>query len=406
MGYFKLAFSGISWMSVLRASTRGLAIIKTIVLARILLPAQFGIYGIATIVLGFLETLTETGINIFLVQKDDDINPYINSAWVVSITRGIIMSVSIIVFAPLIAGFFRSSNATSILYLTAIIPFVRGFINPSCVKFQKSLQFRKQFYYDSSLFLLDTLLAISLAYFTKSENSLIIAMIITAFVEVFISFIVFSPKPKLILDKIKFMEIIKTGKWITGASIANYIFENVDDAFVGRILGSSALGIYQQGYRIASIPASEVGQVFNKVTFPLFVTINNDIKRVKKAFIKTLIVITGLVSIYGLVVFKFADKIVFYLLGDNWIPVIPVLQILAIYGVTKAISNSFFSLFLGIKKEGIVTLTSTIRAVVLISTIYPLIKIFGVLGAGFSAILASVISMPFFIYYAWKNLKS
>lgn len=392
-------------MTALRVFTRGLAVLKTIILARILLPAQFGIYGIATIVLGFLETMTETGINVFLIQKTQKIDSYVDSAWVVSILRGTIIGGLIAAFAPIIVRFFGAPGSSSILYITALIPFIRGFINPSSIKFQKELKFKNQFYYDSSIFFIDFSVALILGFLTKSENSLVIAMAVSALFEVLLSFKVFSLKPKLVWSKNKFLEIINTGKWITGASITNYLFENVDDMFVGRMLGTSSLGIYQQGYRIASMPASEVGEIFNKVTFPIYVSIKGDTKRVRSAFIKTLIFITVCVSLYGFAVFYLADKIVYYLLGENWIAAIPVLQVLSIYGVLKAISNSFFSVFLGIKREEIVTITSTIRAVVLIASIYPLIKIFGVLGAGFSAILAALVSVPFFIYFVWKNLK-
>ena len=91
MGYYKQAVNGISWMGGLRLFTRLLALIKIAILARILLPFQFGIYGIATLVLGFLEMLTETGINIFLIQQKEQIDEYVNSAWVVSIIRGFLI---------------------------------------------------------------------------------------------------------------------------------------------------------------------------------------------------------------------------------------------------------------------------------------------------------------------------
>ncbi len=405
MGYFERAFKGISWMAGLRATTRGLVIVKTAILARILLPTQFGIYGIATIVLGFLETLTETGINIFLIQGKDKIDEYVDSAWVVSIFRGVTICILIIIFTPLIASFFSSPKAYQILYLTSFVPLIRGFINPSVIKFQKSLQFNKQYYYEAFLFFIDTASAVSITFFTRSENSLIWGMLIAALVEVILSFVIFSPKPKFSLNWVKVRKVITVGKWITGASVFNYLFENVDDIFVGRILGTQSLGIYQQAYRIASMPASEVGEIFNKVTFPVYVEMGGDKRRIRTAFLKTLFVISVFVLVFGSVVFYFPKQIVGILLGNNWLSAVPILQILAIYGVTKAITNSFFSLFLGIEKQKIVTLTTFVRAVVLVISIYPLISIFGILGAGFAAIIAAFSSLPILIYFAWKYLK-
>ena len=405
MGYFQTALRGIKWMAALRVSTRGLVVVKTAILARILLPSQFGIYGIATIVLGFLETLTETGINIFLIQKKENVDDYVDSAWVVSVVRGMLISFAIFIFAPFIANFFNSPNSISILYLTSIVPLIRGFINPACVKFQKSLQFNKQFYYEASLFFIDTLIAVLLAFLTRSENSLVWGMIIATSIEVILSFLIFSPKPKFLLNLAKVKEVVGKGKWITGASIFNYLFENVDDIFVGRLLGTQSLGFYQQAYKVASIPASEVGEVFNKVTFPVYTAIGGDIKRVKTAFLKTLLVITTFVALFGLFVFYYPVQIIMIILGQNWLSAVPILQILAIYGVIKAISNSFFSLFLGIEKQKIVTLTTFIRALVLGIVIYPLITIFGILGAGYAAIIAALSSLPILTYFTWKYLR-
>ena len=83
----------------------------------------------------------------------------------------------------------------------------------------------------------------------------------------------------------------------------------------------------------------------------------------------------------------------------------PVLQILAIFGIIKAISNSFFSLFLGLKKQEIVTLITFLSSVFLFVLIYPLIKIFGSLGASYAVIIATLLSLPLTIFYFFKLTK-
>lgn len=402
MGYFQTALKGISWMGLLRVVTRGLALVKIAILARVLVPAQFGIYGIATLVLGFLEMLTETGINIFLIQKNKKVDEYVNSAWVVSIIRGFLIGILIFVSAPFIANYFKNENAVFILYLVSVVPVIRGFINPSCIKYQKNLEFNKQFKYDSVIFFVDAIFAIGLGVITKSENSFIYAMIISTLLEVVLSFVYFKPTPKFVFEKEKTMEVINRGKWITGAGVFNYLFQNIDDILVGRMMGIVNLGIYQQAYKISTLPVSEVGEVFNKVTFPIYVNLKDDTERLKKAFLKTLLIISLLVIPFGFLVFKFPIEIINFILGSNWIPAAPILQLLAIYGVVKAISNSFFSLFLGIGKQEVVTYITLFSTICLVAILYPLISIFGVLGAGYATIIATVLSLPVLILYYSK----
>ena len=405
MGYYKQALNGISWMGALRVITRSLALIKIAVLARILLPVQFGIYGIATLVLGFLEMLTETGINIFLIQKKEKIDEYIDSAWAVSIIRGFIIGLSIFILAPFIASYFKNNDAVFILYLVSIIPVIRGFINPSCIKYQKNLEFNKQFKYDSVIFFVDAIFAITLGIITKSENSLVYAMIISTTLEAVLSFIYFRPTPKFRFNSEKTKEVINRGKWITGAGIANYLFQNIDDILVGRVMGATSLGIYQQAYKISTLPVSEVGEVFNKVTFPIYVNLKNDKKRLNVAFLKTLLIICLLVIPFGIIVFKFPLPIINIVLGEKWLIAAPVLQLLAIYGVLKAVSNSFFSLFLGINKQEVVTYITMFSTICLIIILYPLIKIFGLLGAGYATIFATLLTIPVLIIYYVKYFR-
>lgn len=152
MGYTKNTVFGFSWMSGYRVITRIIAIVRTGILARLLFPDQFGAFGIAALVLSFLEIMTETGINMFLIQEGKDIDKYLNTAWVISIIRGTIISTTIFLLAKPISIFFNSPSSYELLILISLVPFIKGFINPYVVKFQIDLAFNKEFLYRTSLF--------------------------------------------------------------------------------------------------------------------------------------------------------------------------------------------------------------------------------------------------------------
>ena len=394
MGYFNDTLRGLGWMTALRGIVRGLAVVKIAILARILLPSQFGVYGIALLVLGFLEMLTETGINVFLIQEKDNLEEYLDSAWVVSILRGILISLVILLSIPLVVWFFDSPQAASLLYLIAGVGFVRGFINPMTVKFQKDLEFKKEFSFQSVLFFADAVVVITLGIITKSESAMIWGMLTAAVLEVIMSFVIFNKRPKLYLDMGKVKKIINAGKWVTGAGIFSYLFQNIDNIVVGKILGTGSLGLYQQAYRISTLPISEVGQIFNKVTFPVFVNISADAERLKNAYKKTLLIIFGLVLPFGLIVTFFSHQIILFILGPNWLPAEPALKVLALFGVLKSLINSSYSLFLSVKLQKIVMTSELIGIIGIGLLIYPLTLRFGILGASYAALLGSLFSLP------------
>ncbi|MGA2910739.1 MAG: oligosaccharide flippase family protein [Candidatus Microgenomates bacterium] len=397
MGYFKDALKGISWMTALEGLTKAVAVLKIAVLARILTPSQFGSYGIALLVLGFLEVITETGINVFLIQEKDEIQKYLNSAWVVSIIRGTLVSLLIFLSAPLVIHFFNTPQVITLLYLIAAVAFIRGFINPMEVTFQKELKFMKQFLFQGLLYLIDAGVAISLGIITHSESAMIISMIVAATVEVILSFAIFKDRPRLNLDKEKFLKVIHSGKWVTGAGIFAYIFQNIDNVTVGKVLGTTSLGFYQQSYSISTLPVSGVSDIFSVVMFPVFVKISDDAKILKKAFIRAFGAIFFLAIVFGVVILGFAHPIILVFLGPKWLSIEPVLKVLAVFGVLKSILNSTYSLFLSLKMQKTVMLSELFGIVGMGLVIYPLVLKYGIVGAGYSTIIAVICSLPVII---------
>lgn len=405
MFLLKKLFTVFGWMAGLSFLTKALAIGKIAILARILTPSQFGSYGIALLVLGFLEVMTETGINIFLIQERDNAKQYLNSAWVVSIIRGLLIAVVIIAIAPLVVGFYDVDHVYPLLYLVAGVAFVRGFINPMIVSFQKELQFNKVFMFQGSLYLIDVTLAVLIGIATKSEASMIVSMLIAALIEVVLSFIVFNDKPKFIFEKEKFLKVINAGKWITGAGTFGYLLRNIDNVVVGKVLGTSQLGLYQQSYSIATLPVTGVSDIYSKVMFPRFTKVIEDKQKLKSIFIRSTYGIFFVTLIFSFLLIVFTKPIVLLFLGDKWLGIIPSLKVLAIFGLIRSIVNSSYSLLLSLKMQREVMISELCGILSMLVLIYPMVKNFGIIGAAYSAIIASLFSLPAIIISVKRIFK-
>lgn len=406
MGYTKDTIKGIFWVGGFRFVTRIIAFVRIAILARILIPTQFGIYGIAFLALALLEVATETGVNVVLVQKKERIERYINSAWIVSIIRGIIISFFILVSAPFISHFFRSKESLTLLQLISIVPFLRGFINPSVLKFQKELKFKRESWYKSSIFFVDSSAAIIIALLTHQANSLVFGLIVGSLFEIALSFSIAKPRPRFILEREYMKNILHRGKWVTASGIFNYLFHNLDDVVVGRLLGTSSLGLYQMGYKISTLPISEGADVVSKVTFPIYTRISNERLRLKRAFLKTTLALSALTIPFGLILFIFSKEIVAIILGEKWLEVVPALRVLAIFGVVRAISGSASALFLAVERQEYITIVTLISIVGLAVSIIPLVLRFGIVGAGISALIGSLLAVPVFVYFILKTFNN
>lgn len=405
MSYLKDTIKGLTWMTAFRVAYRLLGIARISIIAHILSPYSLGIFGIATMSLGFLEIITETGINIFLIQEKEDIDNYINSAWVVSIFRGILITLVIIATAVPVSNFFKSPESVGLLYLVAAVPFIRGFINPSIVKFQKDLNFNKEFFYRVSIYFVESVSSVIFALVMKNPLGLVLGLLAGAIYELIYTFIVVRPLPKFIVDLERVKKVIIRGIWVTLFGIFDYIYTNSDNIIVGRILGVSPLGIYQNAYKISTTPLTEVGDVFYRVTFPVFAKISDDAERLKKAFMKTITANALIMTLSGIIVYIFASPIVKILFGQGWDAAIPVVRLLSVLGVVRGIASSTNSLLVAKTKQKYSAVVTFVSSVGLLVTIVPLIHKYGIIGAGVAAIIGTVISLPFTIYFVNKTLK-
>ncbi len=405
MNYFKKTLHGVSWMAAFRVTTRGITFLRIFILARLLDPYMFGLFGIAALVLAFLETITETGINVFLIQHEEPLEKYVDTAWVVSIIRGTLISLLILVSAPFVSDFFQSPSAFSLISLMALIPLIRGFINPSSVRFQKNLEFNKEFLYRLTIFLVDSSVTVLLAFYIRSATSLVWGLIAGATAEVLLSHLFIQPRPRLTFEIDKIKKVINRGKWLTLAGVMQYFFQNGDNIVVGKLLGSGQLGLYDMAYKISILPITEVSDVFGKVTFPAYTQIQSDRPRLKIAFYKTVLGISILVIPIGLLLFTFSAQIVLLFLGEKWISIIEVLKLLSIFAIIRAIYGSLGALFLAVKKQEYLTMLTLINILGLAIPIVPLVHKYGIIGAAMAAMIGQIAAIPLAIYYLNKVFK-
>ena len=395
-------------MGGFRGMSRLIALGRTAILARLLLPVQFGAFGVATLVLAFLEVFTETGINIFLIQENKDIDDYIDTAWIISIIRGIVITLFIILLARPIALFFDSPDSYNLILLISVVPLLRGFLNPSVIKFQKNLEFNKEFYMRTSVFVFESITAVILAYLTRSAIALAWSFIFGIILELILSYILVKPIPKFSFEFKKAKKIIERGKWVTASGVFMYLSQQGDDAFVGKIINVASLGLYQMAYKISTLPLTEVTQVVGKVTFPVYTKIANDTARLKRAFIKTVVAMSIVIIPIGLILFFFPREVITFILGPNWLGAQDVLRVLAIFGIIRALIGAPNAVFYALKKQKWTAHVLFAQLVGLALFIYPLTKSMGIVGAGIAAIISSLVSLPVSMYYlklAFKNAE-
>jgi len=403
MSDLKKFLKGASWMGFLRFLTRVITFAKIFILARIFTPYEIGLFSAAGLVFSTLDIFSSFGPDVILIQKRKVSKSLLDSIFVVLFLRGLLLGILIFSLSQTFSNFFAMKELKSLIVLISFLPVVRGLVNPAIVKFQKRLQFEKEFLLRFSIFISEFLFTITFTILIRKVYVLVLGMVFGAFLEAAFSHLFINPRPSFRLVKKDFTYIIKRGGWITLYTIFNYSFENIDDIVVGKMLGGKFLGLYQMGYKIATLPITEVTDVFGKVSFPFLSKLRGE--KIKKNLIRFLILEILLSFLISLLIFLYPHIIVKFFLGEKWSEVSSLLKIMAVFGFLRACLLSGYPAFFAFKNQEYATFLSFLTTFFMAVSIIPLISKYKVNGAVYSTSISIIFTFPFYIFFLLKTFR-
>ncbi len=386
------------WIIALRLFQRTFGIIKLIILARLLSPNDFGLMGIALLMVSTLDSFSQIGFQTWLVQKSGDIKSYLDIAWTASIIRGIILCLILIFFAPLAADFFGAPEAKPIIQVISASILLQGFTNIGIVYLQKELQFRKLFIYEFGSTTIDFIATIAFAIALRNVWALAFGPLVGIVARLILSFIVHPFRPKINYNREIIIDILTYGKWVFGSSIAIFLVTQGDSIFIGKYFGVVALGLYQMASTISNTPATEIGQTLSQITLPVYSKLKHDIPKLRYAFLKILTINAFLSFLLTTLILSLAPEFAMIFLGDEWMPIVPIVQVLVLAGLARSISACSNQLFFAVGKPEIGAKWQFFRLIALFIFIYPLAQKWGVVGVSFAVFLGIILTnIGFFV---------
>lgn len=391
-GLFEKAMSAGFWAAAIRIVLRVAMILRTIILARLLAPDDFGLMAIATLAIVLLERLTENGFEAALVQHKEDIAPYLNTAWTLQIVRGLTIAGVLAVTAPWVAQFFRAPEATDIIRVLAIAVAMRGFANIAVVTFIKELRFDKLFMLQVGSRGLNIVVSIGAAFALRNVWALVLGTLAGAVAHLVGSYIIDSYRPKIHWVWSQVRLLFAFGKWILASNTLNYFSGNLDDILVGRILGVQYLGWYRMAYNFSQAVATEVSHVTTQVAFPTYSKLQAAADKLRIAYVGTVhfVAFLGFPIAFGTIII--ADDLTYGVLGNRWAPIIVPMQILAIAGLMRGISSTANPLFVSQGRPDITARFSFANVAILAALLYPAISRFELEGAAGAVVIAQVVT--------------
>ncbi len=399
------AVKGGFWVFFLRITDRLFQLIRIIILARLLSPNDFGVFGIALLVLSTLETFTQTGFQQAIIQKKGETKHFLNTAWTLRLVRGFLIAIIVFFLAKPAAVFFEAPAAENILRIIGISIILQSLNNIAVLYFQKELQFHKFFKYQFLGTIADVTVAITFAFLLKSVWALVFGLVAGNLVRCIMSYVIESYRPRFRFDRAQARELFGFGRWILGSSILVFLTTQGDDIFVGKLLGATMLGFYQMAYRISNLPATEISHVISQVSFPAYSKLQSNLPKLREAYLKILQLTTFISFPIAGLIFILAPEFTQIFLGDKWMPMVPAIQVLALAGLTRSLAATTGPIFQAIGKPKIETKWQVIRLSVLVILIYPFTIRYGILGSSIVVFLSIFVSSIGFVAEAIRITK-
>lgn len=332
-----------------------LQIIQLVVLGRILGPAVFGILALVQIVIQFAQMYMDMGLTDAIIQKEKISKIELSSLYWFSIFMGIGIFAILFFAAPFLAIVFEHAELKGMIR-TVGISFL---IIPFGLQFQtiasKNLEFSQITKNEIMASFTGVSLTVFLAAFMAAGAwSLVFGHIASSLVRtvpwVISGFGNPETRPMPVFSWKKITGLIQFGLYRLGTATANYFNTKIDQIIIGIMMGPQVLGIYSMAMNLVMQPIQKLNPMITRVSFPVFAKIQNDRKRLQKAylFIIQLIMTLNAPFFSGLIVL--APYIVPILLGEEWKEAVVIVQILCFYALFRALGNPSGSLFTAVGK--------------------------------------------------------
>lgn len=370
---------------------RILDIVRSIILARLLTPADFGLMGMVNVVTMALIVFTTSGVGPALIHRRHVTDDVLNVAWAIGVLRGVLLCGVVFGAAPLMANFFGAAALQPLLQVIAFTFLTEGFVNIGLTVLQKELNFKTVAGLDLGSAVLSFAVTVVAALILRNVWALAIGALVEALARLVGSYIVHSFRPRLYWNWQLAKELLGYGKHLLGSSVVYYFLTQGDDALVGKILGTAPLGLYGLAYRLSNMPATNITQVVSQVTFPAFSQIQEDLPALRSAYLRTLRFVALIAVPMSGGMFALAPEIVGVVYGDRWLPMVPAFMILCFYGLERSIGASTGTVFLALGKPHLALYLNVAKLVTMAVFLYPLTRHYGILGTSIAVTISAVV---------------
>lgn len=394
---------GAAWMVLFRFVDRGIGLIATLILARLLVPGDFGLMAMAMTIIAALELLGAYSFETALIQNRNAERSHYDTAFTLNLALALVKALLMALLAQPAAAFYGEPRLEAVMLALAAASVLQGLENIGIVDFQKELQFDREFRLSLYRRLVGFAITMAAAWWLASYWALIIGIAATRLAGVALSFGMHPFRPRLSLER--WRELFGYSKWLLLNNVLIFLNNRGADFVIGRMSGSHALGLYSVSYDLANLPTTELVYPIQRAVFPGYSQLAGDIDKLRVALLEVIGLMAILTMPIGLLIAALAEPMVLALLGAQWLEAAPLIQVLAFFGVIRALHGPAGSIYLALGRPRLVALLSVVQLTIALGLMTAWVPAQGAVGAAWSLLVGAASAMAVNYWLAFRHLS-
>jgi len=389
-----------AWNAVGAGGTQVLTFLATIALARLLTPHAFGLVTLASLPLLALTYVQESGLTAAVIREREDLERAASTQLVFGIASSLVLYAISFFGAPLLADVFSQPALTEIFRVLALVVVLRGIGVAPGALLERDLSFDKRARADVVSAVVQALVSIALAAAGVGVWSLVAGRLAgqAAQSAAYWAYVPFRISPRL-ANLATLRRLGRYGRHIALSNLLLLVNDNADNFAIGRLLGATSVGIYNLAWRLANLPALEVGLIVGRTTFAVYSSFQDDLRALQELFLATARRVTFLALPLAAGILVAAEPLVVGVFGERWRPAVGVLQILTVFGMSRTFAGITASVFQVAGRPQLNYQIGLWYTAVLLGALFLLAPAYGTKGVAVADLLGSVLSMiPCYVF--------
>ena len=380
---------GTAWVVALRLTLRLLGVISTVILARLLTPADYGLIALATTLSAAMQLLGAYSFDLYLVRHPAPTRQHYDTVWTLVIIRNLLIAGLLLVAAEPAGRFFNDPRLASVVEILALALVVRGFANIGIVDFQKRLTFDREFQLFASVKLGSFVVTVTLAYLWRSYWALLAGIVTAQLLTLALSYKLHSYRPRWSLQC--WRDTFDFAKWLLGYNLFSFAYHRGTTFVVGHLLGSQSLGFYAMAHEIADLASTELLMPIRRVLLPAYTSLVDDSAKLQQAFVDGLSVILLLGLPVAAGIGLTAAPLVQLALGPQWLACIELIQLMSIFALAATCMANVNPLLLALGQARLTAKLMALGVLVLMPALFVGIHHWQLTGAAGAVALTQIL---------------